>query len=560
MGYSAFNSPFCKGMARATQKIRCKVLLALVYLLCPNAHSQTLNLDSLKNVWKNESLADTIRLNSLQKIAWDGYLFTQPDSAFYYAQLQYDFAEKKELKKYMALALDTKAAVFKDQGSYGNSLKYHFQSLALKKEIDYKNGMISSLRSIGVIYYDQADFKQAIINYSQGLKIAEEIGDAEGTYKLLGSIGNVYSALNDNERALGYHTRSLKIIEESGDRRALAITLNNIGLIYYNQADYPNALDYHHKSLKIKEEIGYRNGVRISLSNIAEVYRFQGDYTKALEYQNRSLIIARELDRGVAMSLNRTGFIYEDLKDYPKAIHYCAQALEIGQEIGSMFLIEAAASSLSKSYSYTNDYKKAFEMHKLYISTRDSIDDIEGQREIIRQNFKYNYEKQALADSIAFVRQREIDGMEEANQRYLLVGSFTLVFVFVGIYLRIRFIKNQAERESLLQEIKLLKVKTNINLASLITTTEQPQLDKERIESTINLPLNQSDWDILNALYNNPAIGNKEIANVVFLSVEGVRSSLKKMYRFFDIEKSANQRVLLVIEAAKISNPALTQV
>ncbi len=62
------------------------------------------NLDSLWNVWNNTKQHDTIRLKAIHRYAWDGYLFSQPDSAFYFAQLEYDFAKSKGLKKYMAKA------------------------------------------------------------------------------------------------------------------------------------------------------------------------------------------------------------------------------------------------------------------------------------------------------------------------------------------------------------------------------------------------------------------------------------------------------------------------
>jgi len=38
-------------------------------------------------------------------IAKDGYLFTQPDSAFYFTQMGYDFAKSVDNKKHMAGAL-----------------------------------------------------------------------------------------------------------------------------------------------------------------------------------------------------------------------------------------------------------------------------------------------------------------------------------------------------------------------------------------------------------------------------------------------------------------------
>ena len=59
------------------------------------------NLDSLFGVWNDETKADTSRLKAIDKIAWNGYLFSQPDSAFYFAQLEYDFALKVDNKKYM---------------------------------------------------------------------------------------------------------------------------------------------------------------------------------------------------------------------------------------------------------------------------------------------------------------------------------------------------------------------------------------------------------------------------------------------------------------------------
>ena len=49
------------------------------------------NLDSLWNVWNDNTQPDTNRLKAMNKIALDGYLFSQPDSAFYFAQLQYNF-------------------------------------------------------------------------------------------------------------------------------------------------------------------------------------------------------------------------------------------------------------------------------------------------------------------------------------------------------------------------------------------------------------------------------------------------------------------------------------
>lgn len=50
--------------------------------------------DSLWGVWKNEKQGDKIRFDALYNRSWNGYLFTQPDSAFYFGQIAYYFAKK----------------------------------------------------------------------------------------------------------------------------------------------------------------------------------------------------------------------------------------------------------------------------------------------------------------------------------------------------------------------------------------------------------------------------------------------------------------------------------
>jgi hypothetical protein len=76
-----------------------KPILFVCLLLLNNPVFSQINSDSLLKVWNNPTLHDTARLNAIQKLAWDGYLFSAPDSAFYYAKLQYNFALKKNDKK-----------------------------------------------------------------------------------------------------------------------------------------------------------------------------------------------------------------------------------------------------------------------------------------------------------------------------------------------------------------------------------------------------------------------------------------------------------------------------
>ena len=72
--------------------------LCLVALLLSFSSKAQVNLDSLWNVWNDKTQPDTNRLKAMKSIAWDGYLFSQPDSGFYFAQMAYDFAEARNNK------------------------------------------------------------------------------------------------------------------------------------------------------------------------------------------------------------------------------------------------------------------------------------------------------------------------------------------------------------------------------------------------------------------------------------------------------------------------------
>ena len=69
----------------------------------------------------------------MHDIAWGGYLFSQPDSAFYFAQLEYDFAEYVNNKKYMSDALNVQGLSLLYLGDFAKSIDYFTKCLKIKK-------------------------------------------------------------------------------------------------------------------------------------------------------------------------------------------------------------------------------------------------------------------------------------------------------------------------------------------------------------------------------------------------------------------------------------------
>ncbi|MFT4698290.1 MAG: ATP/maltotriose-dependent transcriptional regulator MalT [Flavobacteriaceae bacterium] len=66
--------------------------------------------------------------------------------------------------------------------------------------------------------------------------------------------------------------------------------------------------------------------------------------------------------------------------------------------------------------------------------------------------------------------------------------------------------------------------------------------------------LNKTDWSVLNVLLDNPEVSNKEISEKVFLSIDGIGSSLRRMYSFLKLKETKYKKVLLIKKAIEISN------
>ena len=114
--------------------------------------AQQTDLDSLRLIWSDTTQLDSIRLQAIYKLSREGYLYSQPDSSFYYAQKQLEFAQSKGIDIYAASALNTQGASFWIKSDYDNALEYFQKSQTISEKIGDKKGRASSLNNLGMVY------------------------------------------------------------------------------------------------------------------------------------------------------------------------------------------------------------------------------------------------------------------------------------------------------------------------------------------------------------------------------------------------------------------------
>ena len=374
------------------------------------------NIDSLWNVWSDTTQTDSVRLISINTIVRQNYLFALPDSAYIFAQKQFEFAESVNNKNWMAAARNIQGVAFHIQGNYHEAIIFYNKSLKIAEEIEDKKTIASSVNNIGIIYKEQQNYEKAISYFNKSFKLKKEIGDKIGVANALGNLGGVYSSTRENDKALDYYNRGLKILEQTGNDRGISGFLNNIGTIFQIRGDHAKALEYFNKSLKLREKIGDKRGQASCLKNIAELHRTLGNYNEALKFANKGLRLAKE-SNALAEEMENSIVLYN-------------------------------------IYKSLGDFTKALEMHELYIFNRDSLNSDKNRQEVIRQEYKYEYEKKYLSDSLVFVKEQEINEIKIAkqqaeikakrNQQYGLYGGLVLLLIFATfIYNRFKVTQKQ---------------------------------------------------------------------------------------------------------------------
>ena len=416
-----------------------KCLGPAVFLLCcltalQPCVGQTINLDSLWTVWNDTTQPDTNRLKAIQTISWDGYLFSQPDSAFYFAGLEYKLARRKDITYYMAMALNTQGVASGIMGNYDKA----FTRLILSYSLFEKEGnklMMARLNSnMGILATKQGNYLKAIEYYARCLKVQEELKDNLGKGNTLNNLGLIYSNQDQYEQAINYYSSSLKISQEHGSKISVCNAMINLGDSYQYLGEYAKAKNYLLQCLKLSEEIQYRIGAANSLIGLGVIDQKQGNHSKSMDYFNRALEMNKNSGdmEGICASLLGIAVGYSLQRNYPQAIEAASNALEMSQS--RPLQTRDAAKALHTCYKAIGQDQKALEMHELYIQMRDSINSVENKEAVIRQQFRFSYENQAVADSLKHVAAINEQGIKIQFQNRIgriLLGSLAVLLVFL---------------------------------------------------------------------------------------------------------------------------------
>lgn len=174
-------------------------------------------------------------------------------------------------------------------GQTADADEQYRKALALRRELDDRRGMASSLRNIAqlAIIHGRFDEAQASLDEARGLFAA--IGDSAGGADVDNELGLLAEERGDYAAALDAYRRALRGREGTGNDQGVAESLNNIGFAHYQLGDYDNALAFWRQARGAFEALEDHNGIVRTEQNLGLLEIARGAWTEARARLDASL-------------------------------------------------------------------------------------------------------------------------------------------------------------------------------------------------------------------------------------------------------------------------------
>lgn len=550
--------PFIPYNVRSPIQYRCTTMMGLIFSLCGTAvafSQQDPQIDSLRSEWQDRSLPDTTRLQSLLSLCIS-MVDIYPDSTGFYAQKGLTLSMQLKLPAYTSRFLRALGIIANTKGELTAAESYLKRSVKIADSLRIPSLQAKSIQSLGSFYNERSEYARSVDCYLRGLLIAEQTADKLLEMDFKGSLGNAYLGLGAYEKAHDYYIQAMKIAEAERDSMKVIMYLNNLSLAHTAQNKHGEALQSLTRALLMAKAAGQQWMLGNLYMNIGDSYAQLKESNLAIEHFR----LAMAEDKKYKNKLGEAQVNYRMAKAYQyqapdSTLIFGHRALETAKAMSKKNLLANTALLLSDAYAAAGRYQPALEMYQLYHQTQDSIYNKEQIASISKSEARYEFEIKELQNKAEQEKLRAKQALR-ARTIYILMGSFFVFLVLVGIYLmRRRKYQYQLMQHDLELRISKLREAAAKNALASSGLKEHSILNKQRLENATQTKIGDTSWNILQLLAENPAISNREIAELLFLSEEGISSSLRRMYDIFDIQvsNSKNHKIALLTKVVELS-------
>lgn len=452
-------------------------LVSLFFFSPLVSHCQTPVVDSLETVLAENRRTDTVRVNLLNKLAYELHR-VDVNKAKEYANLSIKMAKELKYQQGEAESLWVTGLTFM-KSDMNVSLNYFNQALAIAEQVNDLYGVCNYLLSIGVVSMNRGNVQESERIFEKALKIATELEDKTIYIKLLYNVSINLSRQGNYSEALTKLHKLIDIATEVEDNQMLIKGYSGLANIFRRQGHETQALEYFLSSLRISEKTGDKINIFENLINIAGITSSKGGYQDALKTINRADEIAKEIGDSIMISicLTNTGHIYKLMKN-PDALSYLKQAHQIlnGKNIGQNISLLIGIGAI---YTEQGTFKEAQDNLREALSLAQQSEMKNMQCEVLISLGNLSYAQKRYAEAIEYGTEalqlsKQIGYKETQKDSYKLLSD---IYDASGNY---KFALSN--RKSFEQLNDSLFNEKNVRKIALLESSYKYEKDKQRFE------------------------------------------------------------------------------
>ena len=502
--------------------------------------------DSLWQVWRNNKLHDTIRLDALETYV-DYFYFTHPKKALNHYKAYLKTANKSKNIARIAYAHTLLGSSYQSLGDFDKAITYYDESVKLFKSINDPAGMVPPKINTGHIYSDTGRLEDAIViykecdsiasannflrgmvyakkflmlsyyeqnNYKKSLELINEMQflltkpeikeDKVMQVELTEAQAAIYGVIGKTDEAIEFTKKTAKLYEELYILPNAISNYRAVGELQLEKKDTLSALKSLH--LAYNKMSGLEDDFDFHLGYYAMSLRsyLMKDYKLSEKYIDSALIgLEKQPNANLFSQFNHHLGLIKLKTNQPKnAIVYCTKALKVVTEIESLEPQKDCFDCLYEANNQLKNYKAALYYLEQSQVANDSIfneDKIRGLAVQETEN-EFNLERQETS----FKHQAEIK--EQEQQREKILGGSVAILSITGLGFLVY--TNRRKRKTAQHEQQLQEDYTQ----QLLQNTED---ERSRIAGDLHDSVNHQLLHLKQKAKSGKSVTDDELANVI---------------------------------------------
>lgn len=355
------------------------------------------------------------------------------DSSIVYYNKTIQASKENKDSVTQAKSLSNIADFYKRMGNTAKAIESLEASTKICIDLDIKQCVAWNYR-VQANFYENA---KVVETYQKALDIYKKIKDTFQMARTLIVIGEIFTLDMDPDKGVAYLQEAIDLFKQINNTQGLSHSYSALAKYHNKRHNFEPSLEAAEKAIEYAKKINDKYAEALALNMVGSAYFLVTRYDEALPYFEKSKALYEKMKdlTFVSLNTNMIARVYKEKKDFPNAIKYSELALSYAKKKNDIGTIQNAAKALWTNYKIIGDYKKSLEMHELYSTLQDSINSGVLQKQLLTQDYKYEFDKQALADSLAFAQQQQITEATVENQRLgLIAGAFALLFLLALAY------------------------------------------------------------------------------------------------------------------------------